>query len=59
MGGVTSSFTKINLGFVFFDSTRNSPRLHIDMNLDSFSFIGFGVGGISVMATLLLFQLNI
>jgi len=56
-GGVTSSLTaKTNLGFVYFDSIRNSS-LHMDMNLD-FSFVGFGVGGISLMATLFHFQLN-
>jgi len=36
-GGITSPLTnKANLYFVFFDSTKNSPRLHMDMNLGFF-----------------------
>ena len=38
-GGVTSFLTtKANLYFVSFYSTKNLPRLHMDMNLGSFSF---------------------
>jgi len=59
-GGETFFLTnKVTPRFVFFDFTKNSSQLHMDTNLDSFSFIDFGVGGISLMTTLLPFQLNI
>jgi len=28
------------------------PQLHIDMSLNSFSFVDFGIGGASLMATI-------
>ena len=58
--GATSSFTtKANSYFVSFDFTKNLSRLHLYMNFGSFSFVNFGVGGIDLMATILLFQVNI
>jgi len=59
-GGVTSPLTnKATPCFVSFDFMKNSPPLHMDTNLDSFSFVDFGVGEIGLMETLLPFQLNI
>ena len=59
-GGVTSSLTnKATPCFVSFDYTKNSSQLYMDMNLDSFSFVDIGVGGIDFMATLFPFLLGI
>ena len=45
-GGVTSSLTaKANFYFVSFDSTKNSSRLHMDMNFGFFSFVDFRISG--------------
>ena len=40
MDGATSLKTKENLYFVYFDSIKNSPWSHIDMN---FGFSSFGL----------------
>jgi len=59
MDKATSLTTKENLCFVSFDSTKNSPQLHMDMNFDFSSFVGFGIGGIGFMAIFLASQVNI
>ena len=45
--------TKARLYFISFDSTKNSPRLHMDMNLDFSSSVNFRIGGIDFIIKLL------
>jgi len=53
MDGVNSYLTtKANLFFISFDSTKNSPRLHMNMNLGFFSSVGFEIGGIGFITKL-------
>jgi len=60
IAGETSSLTtKENRCFVYLDSTKNSPRFHIDMNFGFSSLIVFIVDGISFMEILLSSQMNI
>jgi len=46
LGETSSLTTKASFFFISFDSTKNSPRLHIDMNLGFFSSVDFGISGI-------------
>jgi len=45
--------TKAKLCYISFDSTKNSPRLHMDMNLGFPSSVDFEIDGIGFITKLL------
>jgi len=53
VGETSSLTTKARLCFISFDFTKNSPRLHMDMNLDFSSSVNFRIGGIDFIIKLL------
>jgi len=53
VGETSSLTTKENFCFIFFDSIRNPPRLHMNMNLGFSSSVDFGIGEIGFIIKLL------
>ena len=58
IGLISSSNTKANHCFVSLDSTKNAPRLHIDMNFGLSFLVDFGGGGIGFMAIIIPSHVN-